>query len=329
MTGARLIWLDIARGIGIVLVVVAHVLLHSLASWAAPIASTIYLFHMPLFFLLAGVTLRPEPLQTFARRKAVTLLLPYLAFLGLLGIPALAASCGLSTSFPDLGIDRCGVLPFKLLLGGSTLGGIFGTFWFIPCLLLALILAQAILHLSGTRRLYALALLVLTAFALPSLLPWSTALLAIGVAPMATLLILAGHWLSKPPQWWLFPALPLAVLTLLAQVPLDMKAGDYGVPILSMLGAIALIYLLIRTSQRLAHSPLASLLSTLGQGSLPILYLHQAIHLSLRQLGHHDDILLITLALAIPLLLHIPLRHLLNLTQASLSQHLFRKSPQL
>jgi fucose 4-O-acetylase-like acetyltransferase len=334
MTTPRLVWIDIAKGIGLLLVVVAHVLLHSPATWTAPVTRSIYLFHMPLFFLLAGLTLRPEPLQSFARRRTLTLLLPYLLFLTVLGIPALAATCTLGTPFPDLGIDRCTILPPKLPLGGSTLGGIFGAFWFIPCLLWALILAQAILQLSGATRLRAIALLALTAFTLPSLLPWSTALLALGVAPMAALLVLVGHQLSQTRYWLGFPALlPMlvfAALTIFAQAPIDMKFGHNGFPILSMIGAIALSCLLIRLSQRLANwLPVGALLSALGERSLTILFLHQAIHLSLRQLGIHNDALIITLSLAIPLLLHEPLRQLLKRTETRLFQHLFRKSPQL
>ncbi len=58
----RLPWLDAARGIGILLVVTGHALgglidspLGAGAAWLRPMLLAIYTFHMPLFFLLAGV----------------------------------------------------------------------------------------------------------------------------------------------------------------------------------------------------------------------------------------------------------------------------------
>lgn len=59
---ARLEWVDAARGVGIILVVAGHVLgglidAHIVpeADWFRPGLLAIYLFHMPLFFLLSGL----------------------------------------------------------------------------------------------------------------------------------------------------------------------------------------------------------------------------------------------------------------------------------
>lgn len=60
---ARQLWVDVARGIGIVLVVWGHVgrgnLDFAVHHWAAVQDRWIYSFHMPLFFLLAGLFLWP------------------------------------------------------------------------------------------------------------------------------------------------------------------------------------------------------------------------------------------------------------------------------
>jgi fucose 4-O-acetylase-like acetyltransferase len=58
----RLAWVDVARGIGIILVVYAHVLRAHLpvakgTGWAATHDHVIYAFHMPLFFVLSGLFL--------------------------------------------------------------------------------------------------------------------------------------------------------------------------------------------------------------------------------------------------------------------------------
>ena len=58
----RTAWIDIARGLGIILVVYGHVLRGNLltadpSSWGARQDHVIYAFHMPLFFMLAGLFL--------------------------------------------------------------------------------------------------------------------------------------------------------------------------------------------------------------------------------------------------------------------------------
>lgn len=78
--GLRREYLDIARGIGILLVVIGHHLegYPNLTIW-------IYSFHMPLFFMLSGwlyayISPKKNCMQTFILKKAGTLLFPYLVF---------------------------------------------------------------------------------------------------------------------------------------------------------------------------------------------------------------------------------------------------------
>jgi fucose 4-O-acetylase-like acetyltransferase len=83
----RVAWIDIARGLGIVLVVYGHSLRglvsgHQLSRansiWASDY--TIYTFHMPLFFLLAGLQVDRSIAKgrwPFLRSKLVTIAYPY------------------------------------------------------------------------------------------------------------------------------------------------------------------------------------------------------------------------------------------------------------
>lgn len=80
MTAKRLNYPDMAKGIGIILVVVGHSCLcgAGLLAWLSH-------FHMPLFFMILGMLLshRQEeacPLTQSARRKARSIMLPYFAF---------------------------------------------------------------------------------------------------------------------------------------------------------------------------------------------------------------------------------------------------------
>lgn len=73
----RFEYLDIAKGIGILLVVWAHILL------VGPSHRVIYAFHMPLFFLISGMLFRREKYQCFGiflRKRAKRLLMPFVIY---------------------------------------------------------------------------------------------------------------------------------------------------------------------------------------------------------------------------------------------------------
>ena len=75
----RDITIDIAKGIGIILVVLGHVI--TLKS----INSFIYYFHMPLFFFISGEALHYSyknniTLKDFIKKRAKTILTPYFVF---------------------------------------------------------------------------------------------------------------------------------------------------------------------------------------------------------------------------------------------------------
>ncbi|NML37264.1 acyltransferase family protein [Chitinophaga sp. G-6-1-13] len=64
--------MDVARGVGILLVVLGH---------AGVQTSIIYSFHMPLFFMLSGYFWNPEQLfKKILQRKFLTLIVPYFFF---------------------------------------------------------------------------------------------------------------------------------------------------------------------------------------------------------------------------------------------------------
>lgn len=86
MSGSKRIeWIDVAKGVGIVLVSFGHLRNGDgesvwLPALDAPI-DAIYLFHMPLFFLLGGLTFSKRGgFNAFLVRKAKTLLVPYYVF---------------------------------------------------------------------------------------------------------------------------------------------------------------------------------------------------------------------------------------------------------
>ena len=79
---SRLDWIDAAKGLGIVLIVIGHI--YSVAE-PSPLYVFIYAFHVPLFFFIAGLTYRLDPpsLPAFFRKKLRALLVPYLCYAAL------------------------------------------------------------------------------------------------------------------------------------------------------------------------------------------------------------------------------------------------------
>lgn len=73
-------WIDIAKGIGIIFVVLGHCFVKE-----TPVHNWIFSFHMPLFFLLSGYCFRPEKygsIKSVVVTRFKALMIPYFAFAG-------------------------------------------------------------------------------------------------------------------------------------------------------------------------------------------------------------------------------------------------------
>ncbi len=79
MEKKRIDFIDVAKGIGIILVVLGH-----LNSAEQPVRNFIYSFHMPLFFLLSGIFFNDKTdFKTTFMKSVKTLLIPYLIFVAI------------------------------------------------------------------------------------------------------------------------------------------------------------------------------------------------------------------------------------------------------
>ncbi|QGP78568.1 acyltransferase family protein [Sphingobium sp. CAP-1] len=298
----RLDWVDVARGIGILAVVIGHV-------WTrGPLRDAMYAFHMPLFFLLSGMLSRPHAVGAFTRRQLLSQMRPYAAFLALLIVA-------------DQIIERLkGHLPIfhtwpedlvPIVLGGFWLRGPFTIFWFVPCLMMARILFNIALHRWPDpldRRWAAMLLPMLLLAYAPG---WWTQASPLGLlsVPMAFVLLWVGAVWPRM-RWHNGLILPLGLLAgagLSGLLPtLNMKVADYGVPLLSIGAAVAASLLIFRLSARIA--PFAGPLAALGRASLVVMYLHVAIiHYLSPYLG---KLALLGLALVLPFLAY----HLIRAT---------------
>lgn len=70
----RIHYLDIFKGIGIILVAIGHIYHNSM------IFNWIYSFHMPLFFFAAGWVYKEKPILLDIKRRIQTIVVPYFCF---------------------------------------------------------------------------------------------------------------------------------------------------------------------------------------------------------------------------------------------------------
>ena len=145
MANTRLRYFDMAKGLGIILVVLGHIEYIS-----EPLRTWISSFHMPLFFIVSGMLIchkneSGQPLSSLIKKKARGILIPYLYFsLLYFVIDILNVRFGKIT--PETFVkDNIASLTFY---GVSVL-------WFLPALFLAQILFLFLVKRTG-RPLFAL-----------------------------------------------------------------------------------------------------------------------------------------------------------------------------
>ena len=173
----RLEWMDVAKGIAIILMVVGH------TSIPKSLSDFIWTFHMPLFFIASGwlTSWNKNTAQSFIRNKSKNLLLPFFSY----SMIVLCVKCLL---LPEGGIPY---LVYWLTLGWDGIA-----LWFIPVLFVALVISKFIIGLREDRLIVggciALALLggLLSHYRIH--LPWT-----LSSIPYATALVIIGYFAKR------------------------------------------------------------------------------------------------------------------------------------
>lgn len=118
-TKQRITWIDMAKGYGMLVVILAHLDVGILEKW-------IYTFHMPLFFLLSGYVFSAKnDFSTFVKKKCKSVLIPYFC----LGIPMLLFDGFGHYIVGDYTIQDCIFLMLSFLIQRR-----MWTLWFLACL---------------------------------------------------------------------------------------------------------------------------------------------------------------------------------------------------
>lgn len=168
----RIDWIDVAKGIVIMLMVVGH------SSLPKIISDWIYSFHMPFFFIISGVTTRWDvSIFKFLKNKVIKLMLPFFIY-SILNI----------LLFPFYGQISLWEYFESIMINGW--GGI--ALWFVPILFLALAIVRTI---KGRYELISIIIILIVGFVLSKYnvsLPWTLA-----TVPIATFWVYIGKLFHK------------------------------------------------------------------------------------------------------------------------------------
>ena len=290
----RIAYLDVAKGIGILLVALAHA---DVSLFSPYLHKFIYSFHMPLFFFLSGYFFNPDtPFWKLLKRRFNTILKPYFVTILLIYI--------VSLSFTNIRFTTVfGRIMKSLYATGYYIDWV--QLWFLPSLFVTSLFAFVFYRvvLIRVRNLYVrwLVLLGLQAIAiifLDRFYPFSLSLLGkdyelFGLPFSLDLVLLSGFFYilgnevrqassdSTFANLWLLLGTGggLVLLTLLFQYRSDFNTRVFeSFPINTAEAILGILFTLAVSKQiDLKTTRLASALKYIGQASLFILIFHVPI----------------------------------------------------
>lgn len=159
----RLSWLDILKGIGIILVAIGHIYSNrTVFIW-------LYSFHMPLFFLAAGWVYKEKTVITDIKRRIQTIVVPYFSF----GLLVLLYWQMIERRFRDSDMSFMDSL-LGLFSGRYDNLDFNVHLWFLPCFFVTVVFFNVLVNRCSRKIAYIVsALMSLIYVVLPmSELPW-------------------------------------------------------------------------------------------------------------------------------------------------------------
>lgn len=290
----RVEWVDIAKGIGMILVIIGHLSVPYTDLW-------IYTFHMPLFFFLSGTVFSGKKYKflPFLKKKVKSLVIPYftLGFGIFLFFSALYLYYDNTGNTPPDFVKNALDTPLNMFVNFLIQKG-YWTVWFLACLFVAEIMFYFIL--KAGRNKFSITLIISFVICAGGLvyyrlggeaLPWN-----IDIALTAQFFICMGyfftncHILDKFKRYitekasyikrFMLSALFLAINVItgfasfkLSGVTLNMSIGSYGIEPLSIISALSGILFIISISSMIK----CRFLSYLGRNTMLVFAWHSRI----------------------------------------------------
>ncbi|MBE9007391.1 acyltransferase family protein [Fortiea sp. LEGE XX443] len=289
-------WIDFWKGIGIFSVVFSHVVEEGVSEY-------LYWFHMPLFFFISGFLYKDKyDYKTYFQKKFSSLLVPYFSFL-------LLYSGLQSLSYVAKAIKSDSILPLNELVsftvaylynqiyGGALLANWFGVFWFVTCLFMTQQIYNFIYKEFGINNTLMISIMLVSyglAMAEFWLLKTPNYFWNINVVCMALPFYWLGHLYAKHRLESNHNLAFIAVIVFFTAIALhqlgiqpnfSMKGGNYGIVFYSPIVALAGIVFTQNIAKILSQNKhLLRIMSALGAASMIIMYLHQPIQLTMRDI---------------------------------------------
>ena len=267
---SRLQWLDVAKGITIILMILGHT---SIPGW---LSNFIFAFHMPLFFIASGwcTNWAKDNYGAFLFKKLRTLGIPFLVYsVAVILIARLA-------EFQDIG--WCSVLA----------NGWKGyALWFVPVLFFSLVVAKSIMCFISQKwlRYVICGMLILGGAILRYChiyFPWTLA-----TVPYATFLILLGSSLRKfqeyidKPRWLILIVSLLLTIVISQNWRMDLAWNCITPVIFLTLGAVAGTVMMFTFSSYLTKVSWPSIiLQVIGMETFVIMAFSQILCLAISHL---------------------------------------------
>lgn len=267
--------LDVIRVAGTILIVAGHV-------WSenAELRSVVYLWHVPIFFFLTGYLWRDDrTLREEWRRRTRTLVWPYLSWLAIIGLPYFS---WLIISHPEIFVSKA----LRTLWGGAAATRPFSAFWFVTALITAVLILRAFRSRAQWLPTTIAVVVLMANYYFDIALDKSP--LAITLAIPCIIFVVSGRIARQFLRYKDLPlGLPVTVIavaiaaSLLSRIqPLDIKAGDFGTPVVSVLAAIGVCASLVVIAEKSRHmitTKAQTVVSRLASGCFLVVLTHAAI----------------------------------------------------
>lgn len=282
----RLDWADVAKGIGIILVIAGHSIRDGGALFEI-IFKLIYAFHMPLFFSISGFFFSrlnfEKAIGKFVKKKITTQLKPFLMYSLLIwGIFRIAYFVPLLRSIlSSAGMNLYGFLDYiKLMLLGDNPYAFH--LWYLWVLFLMSVMFYIICHYAKKIGINCFMSCWIIAFAF-----WSIRMLAVYHAPngIMTFLRYSIFFVAGMRIPYIVGFKQKGINYLIACVSVIYwgwhtllknhsfgKYGDYFMNMLQLLSVFVLIWLIIQFSKKLQHN---YFLQYIGKNSMIVYMFHQ------------------------------------------------------
>lgn len=282
MDKGRTKWIDVAKGIAIILVVLTHILI------VGKVPIYIYSFHMPIFFFLSGYLFTRARYETLGliKQKARTILLPYFAF----SFITYAYWLLIERRFSGNGLDPLQAFINIFLSQGTDKYLPYNpALWFLPCLFLVVVAFHLIDKYTLEKRLLIFSMLgcafigYYAAMSLPNNIYWN-----LDVIPVALVFYGVGYLCQYNRRFvqltaddhdkgWFWTLVGLFIMVgfgykiALSNGQVGMSSNHYGNYLLFFTAAFLGIGAVVTVASKFYG---AKILSYLGKNSLIIFGLH-------------------------------------------------------